>query len=116
MAPRAEVVHIPLIPSLTDNQKDVLDAVVAHLVRDRESPMYREIAAEADVAYQTAYHSVQRLVDLGFLVRGAVRQRRSLGVTQLTAQLYKVTQRGGDEKNRPEIAEFMNFAFLPTKE
>lgn len=109
MSSEAQVVHIPLIPSLTDNQKAVLDAVVTLLVRYREAPIYQEVADEANVPYQTAYKAVQRLVDLGFLVRGPTRAKRSLRVTNLTAELYKVRD-GGDKNQTPEIAEFMHFA------
>lgn len=112
MRHRDQVVHIPLIPSLTDSQKAVLDAVVTHLVRFRESPTYREVAEAAELPYPTAYSAVQRLVQKGFLVRGGAHRMRSLQVTNQTAELYRVRERG-EKKKRKEVEEFLSFATLP---
>lgn len=108
---RDQVVHIPLIPSLTESQKAVLDAVVTHLVRFRESPTYREVAESSGLPYPTAYSAAQRLVQKGFLVRGQTHKTRSLQVTAQTAELYRV--REGGERKKKEVEEFLSFATLP---
>lgn len=112
MRHKDQVVHIPLIPSLTERQKAVLDAVVTHLVRFRESPTYREVAEQTGLPYPTAYSAVQRLAEKGFLVRGEMHTTRSLQVTAQTAELYRIRD-GGERRKRKEVEEFLSFATLP---
>lgn len=66
-----------LVETLTQRQADVLDFIAERLTEDGRTPSLREIAAEFDIAHQSAHQHVNMLVEKGYLHR-VEREHRAL--------------------------------------